>query len=122
MRSLKGWMKPKGVWPSRTTVGTKSWIQYEPKGRCLIISPWNYPVNLTLAPLVSAIAAGNTAILKPSEMTPHMSGLMTKIIRELFPMDEEIGRDTSELQSLMRISYAVFCLKKKKQQPTSKQH
>ncbi|HEY9545644.1 MAG TPA: aldehyde dehydrogenase family protein [Solimonas sp.] len=88
MRSLKGWMKPKGVWPSRTTVGTKSWIQYEPKGRCLIISPWNYPVNLTLAPLVSAIAAGNTAILKPSEMTPHMSGLMTKIIRELFPMDE----------------------------------
>src|SRR3546814_6054182 len=81
-------MKPKGVWPSRTTVGTKSWIQYEPKGRCLISSPWNYPVNLTLAPLVSTIAAGNTAILKPSELTPHMSGLMTKIIRELFPMDE----------------------------------
>src|SRR3546814_1548176 len=73
---------------ARKTFGTKSWIQYEPKGRCLIISPWNYPVNLTLAPLVSAIAAGNTAILKPSEMTPHMSGLMTKIIRELFPMDE----------------------------------
>lgn len=88
MRALKGWMKPQRVWPSRMTVGTKSWIQYEPKGRCLIISPWNYPVNLTFGPLVSAIAAGNTAIIKPSEMTPNLSGLMAKIVRELFPADE----------------------------------
>jgi aldehyde dehydrogenase (NAD+) len=63
-------------------------VQYEPKGRCLIISPWNYPVNLTFGPLVSAIAAGNTVILKPSEMTPHLSGLMVKIVRELFAEDE----------------------------------
>ncbi|WP_028008413.1 aldehyde dehydrogenase family protein [Solimonas flava] len=88
MRALKGWMKPMRVWPSRMTLGTKSWIQYEPKGRCLIVSPWNYPVNLTFGPLVSAIAAGNTAILKPSEMTPNLSGLMAKIVREIFPADE----------------------------------
>jgi aldehyde dehydrogenase (NAD+) len=88
MRSLRGWMKPARVWPSRMTIGTKSWMQYEPKGRCLIISPWNYPVNLTFGPLVSAIAAGNTAILKPSEMTPNLSALMTKIVRDLFPADE----------------------------------
>ncbi|MGH8447496.1 MAG: aldehyde dehydrogenase family protein [Solimonas sp.] len=88
MRSLKGWMKPARVWPSRMTIGTKSWMQYEPKGRCLIISPWNYPVNLSFGPLVSAIAAGNTAILKPSEMTPNLSSLMTRIVRELFPADE----------------------------------
>ncbi|NKF20726.1 aldehyde dehydrogenase family protein [Solimonas marina] len=88
MRSIKGWMKPQRVWPSRMTVGTKSWIQNEPKGRTLIVSPWNYPVNLTFGPLVSAIAAGNTAILKPSEMTPNLSGLMARIVRDLFPADE----------------------------------
>ncbi|MDR3417824.1 MAG: aldehyde dehydrogenase family protein [Nevskia sp.] len=88
LRKLRKWMKPQRVWPSRATVGLRAWMQYQPKGRCLIISPWNYPVNLTFGPLVSAIAAGNTAILKPSEMTPHLSALMTKIVRQVFPEDE----------------------------------
>ena len=52
LRNLKGWMKPQGVWPSRMMLGTKGYIQYEPKGRCLIVSPWNYPVNLSLGPLI----------------------------------------------------------------------
>lgn len=88
LRALKGWMKPQRVWPSRITLGTQSWIRHEPRGRCLIISPWNYPVNLTFGPLVSCLAAGNTAILKPSEMTPHLSALMTRIVREIFSSDE----------------------------------
>lgn len=88
IRKLRRWVKPLRVWPSRTSFGLKGWVQYEPKGRCLIISPWNYPVNLTLCPLISALAAGNTAILKPSEMTPNNAALMTKIIRELFPENE----------------------------------
>jgi aldehyde dehydrogenase (NAD+) len=88
MRALKKWMKPKGVWPTSLTIGLKSWVQYEPKGRCLIVSPWNYNVNLCFGPLVSCLAAGNTAILKPSEMTPHLSALMAKMVRELFPEDE----------------------------------
>ena len=88
MRALKGWMKPKGVWPTSLTIGLKSWVQYEPKGRCLIVSPWNYNVNLAFGPLVSCIAAGNTAIIKPSEMTPHLSALMAKIIKGIFPEDE----------------------------------
>jgi aldehyde dehydrogenase (NAD+) len=88
IRKLKSWMKPMRVWPTRSTVGLRAWVQYEPKGRCLIISPWNYPVNLTFGPLISAIAAGNTAILKPSEMTPNLSALMVKIVREIFPEDE----------------------------------
>lgn len=88
IRHVKKWMKPKGVWPTRLMMGTKAWIKYEPKGRTLIISPWNYPVNLTFGPLVSAIAAGNTAILKPSEMTPNLSALMVKITREIFSEDE----------------------------------
>lgn len=84
MRNLKSWMKPQGVWPSRMMLGTKGYIQYEPKGRCLIVSPWNYPVNLSLGPLISAIAAGNTAIIKPSEMTPAASAVICKIVREVF--------------------------------------
>jgi aldehyde dehydrogenase (NAD+) len=88
LRQLRGWMKPNYVWPSRTTIGLRAWVQNEPKGRCLIISPWNYPVNLTFGPLVSAIAAGNAVILKPSEMTPNHSALMAKIVRQVFSEDE----------------------------------
>jgi len=88
MRHIKKWMKATRVWPSRMTFGLKGWVQYEPKGRTLIISPWNYPVNLTFCPLVSAIAAGNTAILKPSEMTPNLSALMVKIVKDIFTEDE----------------------------------
>jgi aldehyde dehydrogenase (NAD+) len=55
---------------------------------CLIISPWNYPFNLAMTPLVSAIAAGNTAIIKPSEMTPHVSALLQELVSETFDQQE----------------------------------
>ncbi|MDB5769533.1 MAG: alkH, partial [Collimonas fungivorans] len=88
IRKLGRWMKPKKVWPSRMMAGTSGYTQYEPKGRVLIVAPWNYPVNLSLGPLVSALAAGNTVILKPSEMTPHASAVIGKIIRAVFTEDE----------------------------------
>ncbi len=88
IRHLKKWMKPSGVWPTMLTAGTSSQVQYMPRGRCLIISPWNYPVNLTFGPLISAIAAGNTIVIKPSEMTPHLSAFMSRMVRELFKPDE----------------------------------
>jgi aldehyde dehydrogenase (NAD+) len=88
IRNLKKWMKPLRVWPTLLTAGTRSHVQYMPRGRCLIIGPFNYPVNLTLGPLISAIAAGNTAILKPSELTPNLSALIAKVIREVFTEDE----------------------------------
>ena len=88
IRHTKRWMKPRGVWPTRLMLGTSGQIRYEPKGRCLIISPWNYPVYLTLAPLASAIAAGNTVILKPSELTPNFSAVMARLIRETFSAEE----------------------------------
>jgi aldehyde dehydrogenase (NAD+) len=88
IRHLEKWMKPKRVWPTLLTLGMRSHVQYVPRGRCLIIGPFNYPVNLTLGPLVSAIAAGNTAILKPSELTPHLSALICKVVREVFTEDE----------------------------------
>lgn len=88
IRNLKKWMKPQRVRPTLLTLGTRSHVQYVPRGRCLIIGPFNYPVNLTLGPLVSAIAAGNTAIIKPSELTPHLSALISEVVREVFSPDE----------------------------------
>jgi len=107
MRHLKKWMKPHKVRPTRMMLGNSAWVQYEPKGRCLIISPWNYPVNLTFGPLISAIAAGNTAIIKPSEMTPHLSALMGKIVREVFPEDEValFEGDAGTSQALLELPF-----------------
>ncbi len=85
---LKRWMKPTKVWPTSTMLGTSAWVQYQPRGRVLIIAPWNYPLSLCFGPLVSALAAGNTAIVKPSEMTPAVSALMARIIAEVFPESE----------------------------------
>jgi aldehyde dehydrogenase (NAD+) len=106
-RKLKGWMKPQGVWPTSLTIGLKSWVQFEPRGRCLIVSPWNYNVNLSFSPLVSAIAAGNTAILKPSEMTPHLTAVMVKIVREIFSEDEVaiFEGDAAVSQILMNLPF-----------------
>lgn len=86
--NLKSWLNGQSVETPLTLIGTSSYIRYEPKGVCLIISPWNYPINLTFGPLVSAIAGGNTAILKPSEMTPHSSAVMGKIVKEVFNENE----------------------------------
>ncbi len=88
IRHLSKWMRPKRVMPTQLMMGTSAWIQPQPKGTSLIIAPWNFPFTLMFGPLVSALAAGCTAILKPSEMTPHSSALMARIIREIYPEDE----------------------------------
>jgi len=88
LRHLRSWMAPQRVWPTLAMFTTSSRLRYEPKGQALIISPWNYPFNLTICPLISAIAAGNAVMLKPSEMTPHVSALLARMIGELFPPDE----------------------------------
>jgi aldehyde dehydrogenase (NAD+) len=85
---IKKWMRPQSVSNPIHYLGTRAYIQYEPKGVSLIISPWNYPVLLTLSPLVSAIAAGCTAILKPSELTSHTSAALGKMIKETFDESE----------------------------------
>jgi aldehyde dehydrogenase (NAD+) len=86
--NLKSWMKRQKVDTPLALIGWSSWYIYEPKGVCLIISPWNYPFNLTFGPLVSAIAAGNTVILKPSEITPNISKVMSEIVTDLFDENE----------------------------------
>lgn len=85
---LRSWMQTKKVPTPLPLIGSSSFIKYEPKGVCLIISPWNFPLNLTLGPLISAISAGNTAIIKPSEHTPNTSAVMKTMIEDLFPSNE----------------------------------
>ena len=85
---LKRWMKPAKMWPTTTMLGTSAWVQYQPRGRVLIVAPWNYPLSLCFGPLVSALAAGNTAIIKPSDMMPAVSSLMASVIAEVFPSAE----------------------------------
>ena len=85
---LRRWMKPTRVRPTAAMIGTKSKILYEPKGVTLIISPWNYPFNLSFGPMIWSIAAGNTVILKPSEMTPAMSAVIQEIVEQAFDSRE----------------------------------
>lgn len=88
VKHLPKWMRPLRVAPTLTTLGTSARIAYQPRGRCLIISPWNYPVNTLLGPLVSAIAAGNTVIAKPSELTPHVNDVVADIVGDVFAPGE----------------------------------
>ena len=81
---LDDWVKSIKVDAPLTYFGTRSSIYYEPKGVCLIIAPWNFPFNLCIGPLISCLAAGNTAILKPSELTPSTSRLVREMISEIF--------------------------------------
>ncbi len=82
--SLERWARPTKVDAPLAMFGTRSWIQYEARGVCLIISPWNYPFSLCIGPLISALAAGNSVMIKPSEMTPHVSSVIKKMADEIF--------------------------------------
>lgn len=88
IRNIKKWMRVHRVPTPLNMIGTTGKIKYEPKGNTLLISPWNFPINLVFGPLVSAISAGNTVIIKPSEFTPHTSNLVADIIADIFPENE----------------------------------
>ncbi|MFZ9661025.1 MAG: aldehyde dehydrogenase [Chitinophagaceae bacterium] len=85
IKNLKSWMKPERVGTPLPFLPSASWIERDPLGITLIISPWNYPFLLMMRPLISAISGGNTIILKPSEISFHTSKIITKIIEENFP-------------------------------------
>lgn len=87
-RGLRGWMREQRVPGGLVMVGSASWIRPEAKGVALIIAPWNYPLQLLFRPLMSAIAAGCPALLKPSELTPHVSAICAEIIAAVFPPEE----------------------------------
>jgi aldehyde dehydrogenase (NAD+) len=85
---LKSWMKPTCVRTPLTLMGHKSYVRHENRGVVLIISPWNYPFQLAVVPLISAIAAGNAVVIKPSELTPHTSDLIKKMVEQCFYSNE----------------------------------
>ena len=88
IKNVKKWMKTKRVPSPSTILFTSGWVRPEPKGSVLILSPWNYPILLCLNPLIAAIAAGNTAIIKPSEFTPKSGAFVKKLIEKTFKEDE----------------------------------
>ncbi|MEW4305991.1 aldehyde dehydrogenase [Rossellomorea marisflavi] len=85
VENLEEWAATKEVPTPASHEGAKSFIQPEPYGSALVIAPWNYPFQLAVTPLVGAIAGGNTAVLKPSELTPKTSALLSTLINENFP-------------------------------------
>jgi len=111
-RKLKRWAKDKGVPRTLATFQAKGKIRREPFGKVLIISPWNYPVQLTLTPLIGAIAAGNTAVVKPSRYVPNTVKVMKDIIESIY--DEkyialvEGGRETNQALLKQRFDFIFF--------------
>ncbi|WP_418303195.1 aldehyde dehydrogenase [Paenibacillus yonginensis] len=109
---LTRWAKPRKVRTALTHVGSKSLIIKEPYGTVLIIAPWNYPLQLALSPLIGAIAAGNTVVLKPSELTPNVSALLKRILGEVFPEDYvtvvEGGPEVSTALLARKFDYIFF--------------
>jgi aldehyde dehydrogenase (NAD+) len=88
IQNLSKWMRPKRIGKTMSNPLAKNRIYYEPKGVCLIIAPWNYPFQLTISPLISAIAAGNCVMIKPSELSPATSKVVGEIIKEAFDKQE----------------------------------
>jgi coniferyl-aldehyde dehydrogenase len=87
-KSLCRWMRDDKRRVAATFRPARAWVRYEPLGVIGIISPWNYPLQLALAPLTDAFAAGNRALIKPSELTPAFSVLLERMIAETFGPDE----------------------------------
>jgi len=89
IQNLKKWARPKSTRTPLHAFPSRSFIYTQPLGRVLIISPFNYPFMLAFSPLVGAVSAGNVAVVKPSELTPHTSEVIAEIISQVFP-DEYI--------------------------------
>ena len=83
-KSLKKWLKTRRVGSPFYFQPCRSEIRNDPFGVVLILAPWNYPIQLALSPLIAAVAAGNTVVLKPSEMAPACESLLVKLVREAF--------------------------------------
>ncbi len=112
LKNLKRWMKKERVSRTLTLITAKSYIIRQPKGIVLIIAPWNYPFQLTIMPLLAAIAAGNSVFLKPSEKTPHTSRLIYRVISELFESKDvsvfEGGKETVSMLLEKKFDHILY--------------
>ncbi|WP_332630877.1 aldehyde dehydrogenase [Halalkalibacter flavus] len=111
-RHLRKWAKPKRVKTAISHVGSKGYVYHEPHGVALIIAPWNYPLQLAFAPLIGAIAGGNCSVIKPSELTPYTSRLISQLVKAHFSEKYivVVEGDASVSQSLLskRFDYIFF--------------
>ena len=111
-KHLRGWMKPKRVGVGWRFLPARAEIRAEPVGVVGVIAPWNYPVNLALAPLATAIAAGNHVYLKPSEHTPRSAAFLRELLAEVFPEDRvavaEGGADVGSAFAALPFDHLVF--------------
>ena len=112
LKSLNLWARPERKSATLMNWPSSDWIYKEPYGVVLIIAPWNYPFQLAIAPLIGAIAAGNTAVIKPSEATPNTSRVISEIIAAVFPKEYvgvvEGGVDISEQLLAQKWDYIFF--------------
>ncbi|HGZ8656279.1 TPA: aldehyde dehydrogenase [Staphylococcus aureus] len=106
-KELKNWTKTKNVDTPLYLFPTKNYIKKEPYGTVLIIAPFNYPFQLVFEPLIGAIAAGNTAIIKPSELTPNVARVIKRLINETFDANyiEVIEGGIEETQTLIHLPF-----------------
>lgn len=112
IKNISKWAKPKRVFPSLLNFPSTDYIFKEPYGNVLVIAPWNYPFQLALCPLISAVAAGNRVVLKPSELTPHTSAIIAKIVEKTFHVNHvevfEGGVEVSNKLLAQRWDYIFF--------------
>lgn len=112
IKNLTNWVKPESVKSSILTFPSRDYIYKDPYGTILIIAPWNYPFLLAIEPLIMAVAAGNTVVLKPSELTKHTSQLITDIVEKVFPKEYvtsiQGGVETSTESLAQRWDYIFF--------------
>ncbi|RAU99574.1 aldehyde dehydrogenase [Paenibacillus sp. YN15] len=107
MKKLGKWMKPKKAAVPLHLQPSRSWVQPEPYGSVLIIGPFNYPLQLLIEPLIGAIAAGNCAVLKPSEAAPAVAAAVARLIGETFP-EEYIQVVEGEKETVEALIHAPF--------------
>jgi aldehyde dehydrogenase (NAD+) len=111
-KHVRRFAKEKTVWTPLAQFHSRSYRKPSPYGQVLIMSPWNYPFLLTLDPLVDAIAAGNTAVVKPSAYSPHTSRLMERLAEECFPQEYVAvvtgGREENTCLLQQKFDYIFF--------------
>jgi coniferyl-aldehyde dehydrogenase len=111
-QNLRDWMEPEDRQTGWQFMPATCQLIYQPLGVIGIISPWNYPVNLALGPLIAALAAGNRAMLKPSELVPETAELLHDLVAETFPEDQVAvitgGAEIGEAFSKLAFDHLVF--------------
>lgn len=111
-KHLRAWMAKEHIRTDLANFHSSSFTIAEPYGVTLVMAPWNYPVLLCLEPVINALAAGNTVVLKPSAYAPHVSAVLSKMIKECFPKEYvavvEGGREENEQLLEQRFDYIFF--------------